>query len=175
MQAIKLSAAVAVVTAVVLTGVGTAAAITNVPAGTTPVSVSAGGDHTGIDAGMHPAGAIAGKLTSARTGQGIASAGITAFNTANHATTTVFTASDGTFSVKGLRTGNYAVCASTYPIGSSFGYVNRCHGSTAQFTGASPSGGASAIHVNTGQQVSNKNIALPDAGRHHRHHPLGGG
>src|SRR6476469_9170371 len=164
MRIIKFSATAAALAAVALAGIGTAEAVTDVPSGTAPVSVAAGGNHTGIDAGMHPAGAIGGTVTSAHTGQGITTAAVTAINAANHRTSAAYTDSSGAFTVKGLRAGNYYLCTTTYATGSSYGYVNRCYGSTAQFNGSTPSAGATAIHVNNGQLVSPKNLALPDAG-----------
>lgn len=98
-----------------------------VPRRVSPVSVHLGATHTGISAVIDPAGAIAGRLTDAATGEPIFGA-VVAFNSSGKAVGRAFTRTPGRYRVKGLRaTRSDYVCAVGFPASRTTRYKSECY------------------------------------------------
>jgi hypothetical protein len=103
-----------------------------VPDGVTLVVVTGGNTHPGISATLATGGAISGTVTAASGSAGLSSVGVEVFDSAGAFVYGRFdvSASNGSYTVRGLGEGTYTVCfqGSTATGGtSSTGYLNECY------------------------------------------------
>jgi hypothetical protein len=110
------------------------------PAGATAVSVSLGNTHTGIGAALPAGGAISGSVTDAKTGSGLAYAGVGVYSAGDKFLASVSTNSTGHYAVKGLTaaTGDQ-VCVYPYTLNASTTYHAECWKNVSWNGGALPS------------------------------------
>ncbi len=78
------------------------------------VPASLNGNTTGIDFVLDPLAAVAGTARDARTGVGLSSVFITAWNQAGGSVATVYSNFDGTYQLTGLYPGTYFLTSSAY-------------------------------------------------------------
>lgn len=91
------------------------------PSTGTPITVVEGQTTAGIDFALETGGTIAGRVTDEQTGTPVPSYRVTAFDATGTAVSMMTTASDGSFTLRGLPTGSYFVRASREYYGSHAG------------------------------------------------------
>jgi hypothetical protein len=144
----------------------------SLPKGTTGVSVNLGKIHTGISLKLSKTtikvGSIAGTITEAAGGQPLQNAEVDVYTAGGSFAGGATTASDGAYSIDGLRANStgYVVCAkaststfSTTPTPDPGGWAARCY-QTAAWNGANVPAGATKVPLSAGQHKTGVNIAL---------------
>jgi hypothetical protein len=139
------------------------------PQGTTLVPVSAGATAASIDGALPPAGGIAGKVTAAVGGAGLASVEVEVVTSTGVFVGSAATAPSGSYSVKGLAPSNtgYTVCfdASIATGGSSTtGYGSQCYKGVPWDGGAVLEKGITPVPVSAGTFATANAALLPGAG-----------
>jgi Carboxypeptidase regulatory-like domain len=121
------------------------------------VSVAAGKTVSGINATMHPGGTITGKVTGSGTGQGGICVYATPVTNVNLESGYATTASNGTYSITGLGTGDYSVYF-TPGCGKSLNWLAQ------YYSGATSLSSAKAVSVTAGKTTSGVNATLHAGG-----------
>jgi uncharacterized protein (DUF2141 family) len=122
-----------------------------------PIGIVAGQTVPGVNAILAPGATITGTVTDANTGLGIAGIQVDVTDTNGYGLPEMwglFTAGDGTYSVKGLASGSYRVCFSS---GTS-GYIGKCYNNKAQNVDADP------VSVTVPNITANINASLNPGG-----------
>jgi hypothetical protein len=133
---------------------------TKVPANAKSATVKPGKNKGGVNAKMRPAGAIAGKVTSATNHKPLRSSSVEVFKGGKFYTST-FTNNKGKYLLKDLATGNYQICAEggseRNQVGATAG---RCY-KNAPLKHFKPGSTAKNVSAKTGKIHKNINLKLP--------------
>ncbi|HPC83678.1 MAG TPA: carboxypeptidase regulatory-like domain-containing protein [Thermoanaerobaculaceae bacterium] len=130
------------------------------PSTGTPITVMEGQTTAGIDFALETGGTIAGRVTDEQTGTPVPDCRVTVHDASGASVSTTSTASDGSFTLRGLPTGSYFVRASRENYGSHAGelYDNvPCDPSCTVTTGT-------PVAVATGGTVTGIDFALDRLG-----------
>lgn len=129
------------------------------PSSSKTVTVKANKSTNGVNSSLASGGAIAGKITNAKTHKPASGASVLVFK-GKSLNNFVSIAPNGTYQVNGLNSGqNYRVCATGSGFGSSTTYAGRCF-KHASWNGRSLPSGATDVSVKTGKVHKHVNIAL---------------